>query len=582
MCLTCRARQQRLSLLEATLCPSSCPQTGIGMKKCDQACMSAECNWQGGTCVLEKMDRAGADALLPCNRQVCPLHAQTNAIMTDTGCWSSCLSGSCDWSRKLCVQPRGNILACPLMDAAAFAAIKDAHSGRIRAAENTIAPVFLTDGNSQGGFGRCSGPCRQPAAPPDASLLLGAGMVGTGALHLIPAGNATDPAGWVHVGINAHHVGDKPGLGFTVESWVKVPSTCSSVDRTFSFVVAGGDYAVALRGRREEGRTNASLSFFPLFFWTAAPSRQCLAGPQVMTASTGSIGDGPGSLQRNGKDGPVSCSWILFPGGSVGGFKEVTLIFTEFLLTAFDSLHVYSCFDSNCTSKSSKSQATTFKGSSVPPPFVSTTPVMLVILTQDQGFLPSGPGFTASFAGTPDLTSSLQANFWHHISLTVSTTGLAALWVNGTQQHAHQLLWDPVPSQNAMSVGIHSTSIGRGSPAWQNGGDFGYACLAVDELRFWTSERSATNISSSMYSRCASIADGQLAACYNFDEVSSAAGLDDFFADSSPNKISSAVAAHGSPYRPWCVNIDDDGQLKLNTEEVASPGTSICFFLLHS
>jgi len=327
-------------------------------------------------------------------------------------------------------------------------------------------------------------------------------MVGTGALHLIPAGNTTDPAGWVHVGINAHHVGDKPRLGFTVESWIKVPSTCSSVDRTFSFVVAGGDYAVALRGRREEDRTNVSLVFFPLFFWTAAPTSQCLAGPQVLTASTGSIGDGPGSLQRNGKDGPVSCSWILFPGGSVGGFKEVTLIFTEFLLTAFDSLHVYSCWDSNNTSKS---KATTFKGSAVPLPFMSTTPVMLVILMQDQGFLPTSPGFTASFAGTPDLSTSLQANFWHHISLTVSKTGLAALWVNGTQQHVHQLLWGPLPSQNAISVGKHSTAIGRGSPAWQDGGDVAYASLVVDELRFWTSERPATNISSNMYSRCGAI-----------------------------------------------------------------------------
>lgn len=565
----------RLSLLEARPCPSSCPQTGIGITHCDQACMSAECNWQGGMCVLGKMDRAGADALLPCNREKCPLRVQTNAIMTESGCWSSCLSGSCDWSRNLCRQPRGNLLACPLMDAAAFAAINDAHAGRIEAGENATAPIFLTDGNSQGGFGRCSGPCRQPAAPPDASLLLGAGMVGTGALHLIPAENTTDPAGWVHVGINAHHVKDKPGLGFTVESWIKVPSACHSVDRMFSFVVAGGDYAVALRGNR----TNTSLVFFPLFFWTAAPRRQCLAGPQVMTASTGSIGDGPGSLPRNGKDGPVLCSWILFPGGSVGGFKEVTLIFTEFLLTSHDSLDLYSCLDSNCTSKS---EATTFKGSRVPPPFVSTTPVMLVILTQDQGFLPSSPGFTASFAGTPGVLASLQANFWHHLSLTVSKRGLAALWVNGTQQHAHQLLWDPLPSQNAMLVGTHATAIGRGSPAWQDGGDFGYACLAVDELRFWTSERSAINISSSMYASCAAIADGQLAACYNFDQVSSAAGLDDFFADSSPNKISSVVAAHGSPYRPWCVNIDDDGQLKLDTEKTASPGKSICCFLLDS
>ena len=58
----------------------------------------------------------------------------------------------------------------------------------------------------------------------------------------------------------------------------------------------------------------------------------------------------------------TACTWILAPGGAGGGYQDVTLFFTEFLLTSRDSLHLYSCGDMNCTSKS---QGTMYRGNMV-------------------------------------------------------------------------------------------------------------------------------------------------------------------------------------------------------------------------
>ena len=58
-----------------------------------------------------------------------------------------------------------------------------------------------------------------------------------------------------------------------------------------------------------------------------------------------------------------------------------------------------------------------------------------------------------------------------------------------------------------------------------------------------------------------------LAACYSFDaaeKVDVAGAVDPFFLDSSRNGIRAFAAAHSSPHLPWCVNMDDDGVLKLD------------------
>jgi hypothetical protein len=406
--------------------------------------------------------------------------------------------------------------------------------------------------------------------------MLGAGIVGAGALRLLP--NASADAGWLYADLHTvdatRHVNGS-STSFTLEAWIRVPSACASAEDAiakFSFVLAGSDYAVALRGIQvqQDDATDTSLRvFWPLFFWTAAPPQQCVAGPLVLTSITGTIGDGPGMLARYGTEGPLSCSWILAPGGGGGGgFQDVTLFFTEFLLTSRDMLSLASCFDINCTSTT---EPEIFEGATVPPPFVSTTPVMRVTLTNYDDSSESSAGFTASFAGTPTLPSALPglvADDWHHVTLSVTASGNLSFIMNGTQQLAQQLPWIPTTMQNPLTRGSDATAIGRGASVWQNGGNFGQACLEVDELRLWTAPRTASDIANTMRAGCVSVASSapaQLAACYSFDAADDAIGGGPFFPDASQNQIPAFTAAHGPPHLPWCVNMDDGGKLRLDS-----------------
>ena len=87
----------------------------------------------------------------------------------------------------------------------------------------------------------------------------------------------------------------------------------------------------------------------------------------------------------------------------------------------------------------------------------------------------------------------------------------------------------------------------------------------MDELRFWTEARTASDIGATMTAGCQAVAAGAaghaLAACYSFD----AAGGTSSFTDASQNQIPALTAAHGSPHKPWCVNMDDAGELRLDT-----------------
>ena len=357
-----------------------------------------------------------------------------------------------------------------------------------------------------------------------------------------------------------------------VASW----STLGTIELQ-SFVLASTDYAVALR--EVVHGTSTALFFWPHFFWTSAPQQQCVTGPLVLTDSTGAIGDGPGLLARNEDEGPQSCSWILAPGGSGGGFQDVILFFTQFLLTQYDSLALASCWDINCKSVSAP---VIYTGASVPPRFESSTPVMLVNLTKDSGAWPSSAGFTASYAGTPVVTAAfpgLVANAWHHVAVSVSTSGRLSLIINGTQRLTQQLPWEQAPTQNPLTSGTRATAIGHGAPAWQDGGaqawmlqqDGELSQAHVDELRFWTKARTVSDIAAAMHLGCQALAAAAsrhtLRACYSFDaagEADGAGASDAFFLDSSRNGIRAFAAAHSSPHLPWCVNIDDDGMLKLD------------------
>ena len=351
-----------------------------------------------------------------------------------------------------------------------------------------------------------------------------------------------------------------------VASW----ETGGTITEPVSFVLSSTDYALAMREiDGQHGDTTARV-LWPIFFATTAPPQRCVEGPLVLTHSTGSIGDGPGLLTR-----PMSCSWILAPGGgNGGGFQGVMLFFTEFLLTSRDSLVLASCLDISCLSVTAE---TTLTGATLPRPFVSTTPAMLVrLVNEEEGAWVSSAGFTASYAGMPTLPEALRpglaVNVWHHIALSATANGSLSFVINGTQQLA-QLTWDPVPTQSPLTSGTDdSTAIGRGAPTWQKGGDFGYAGLEVDELRFWNEARTVSEIASVMHMGCQDIAavdSGQkLAACYSFDAKGATNGGENgaFFPDASKNQIPAFTAAPDAPYLPWCMNMDDDGEVRLEDQ----------------
>ena len=114
--------------------------------------------------------------------------------------------------------------------------------------------------------------------------------------------------------------------------------------------------------------THVMLLEYHLCSWTTAYTEQCSAKtPQLL--STGSIEDGQGQLLRLEIKDHLLSSWILTPGGQVGGFYEVTLIFTQFLLTSEDTGSVYSCFDINCMDLPT---ASTFKRNTVQAPLCRT------------------------------------------------------------------------------------------------------------------------------------------------------------------------------------------------------------------
>ncbi len=115
-----------LALLEAAACPTQCLSSHRDSGVCQDDCMSVPCNWDGGDCVTQRMDAAGAEAGQTCDREQCSIFWQTNAEAAPFGCTDACFTAACDWSRELCVEPRGNVRACPLIDAAAYASIKTA------------------------------------------------------------------------------------------------------------------------------------------------------------------------------------------------------------------------------------------------------------------------------------------------------------------------------------------------------------------------------------------------------------------------------------------------------------------------
>ena len=115
-----------LVLLEPVACPAKCASSSRGSGSCSHECMSLPCNWDDGDCVNTRMNAAGSAAGQVCDRETCSIFKQTNAEASVGGCSAGCFTAACDWGRDTCVEPRANVQACPLIDAAAYASIKTA------------------------------------------------------------------------------------------------------------------------------------------------------------------------------------------------------------------------------------------------------------------------------------------------------------------------------------------------------------------------------------------------------------------------------------------------------------------------
>jgi len=249
------------------------------------------------------------------------------------------------------------------------------------------------------------------------------------------------------------------------------------------------------------------------------------------------------------------CSWILTPGGQVGGFQEVTLIFTQFLLTSEDTVSVYSCFNMSTDLPT----ALTFKESTFPAPFMSNTGVVLVGLTRGLQTFATSAVFIALFAVTPLVSTGLQISVWHHIASTINPRGTYRMFMNGTQDRVDELSFETNSTNSALVGG--RLDLARGAPDWQDGVDFGCGCIAIDELRIWISARSSNDIMTNMLSGCV-IEDTRalFTVCYKFEEVSSSE-TGDFFAEVSQKYSLGLLAVSGALSLPWCINVDDQGEL---------------------
>ena len=140
-----------LALLEEAACSTQCSSSSRATGSCSPACMSSSCNWDGGDCVRQRMETAGKEAAQVCERgdsdavtmpqtnaTKCRIFDQTSAAQNSLGCEANCFTAACDWSRQLCVEPRANVQACELIDAAAYASIKTAQ-------RCCLAPMLLCD-----------------------------------------------------------------------------------------------------------------------------------------------------------------------------------------------------------------------------------------------------------------------------------------------------------------------------------------------------------------------------------------------------------------------------------------------------
>ena len=349
-----------------------------------------------------------------------------------------------------------------------------------------------------------------------------------------------------------------PNMSYTSETGVLVLTLVSDAGNGKGLEIKQNQI---FRGFEAEWSVTAAVHSSPLFFTTTPPTHQCSQIADMRTTSIGVIGDGPGSFH-----GLSSCSWIVAPGNGTG-FQDVTLFFTEFMLSEDDRLSLYSCSDILCVEKSA---ATSHSGGNVPASFTSSTPVLLVVLERLQTTRSgvSSVGFTASYAGTRASTM-LENGAWQHVAYVFNARGRVSLLIDGVTIFVEEIGYGVVPTA-PFSGSQFDTAIGGRSPDWQDGGTSGYLSALVDELRFWHTQRTAKEIAAQRFTQCDDKSLSQsldLVSCYDFDVILSAPHI---FRDSSRHQLHAFTASLHSPYLPWCENIDDNGILILDETKVAS------------
>jgi len=168
---------------------------------------------------------------------------KTNTVRLSDGFWHKYCTASCDWRRDLCIEKRGNVES-PLLDPAVCT------SNCRSQEEQDVGPLFLTGDTSQSDFGWCSSSCLPPAAPPNASAMMGVVMLGAGF-------DGADELLYASLR-DAVTVEIKETTVFTMEPWSQISHSCVAQD-SFASVPANNDYAVAIRGKYMDTSTDVML-----------------------------------------------------------------------------------------------------------------------------------------------------------------------------------------------------------------------------------------------------------------------------------------------------------------------------------
>lgn len=114
--------------------------------------LATGCSWDSGECSLN-FQRAGERGAQACDRAACPYKIEGDV---NEPCQSGCFEASCDFQQghPACAAILTEAAACPLFDAVTWQSL-------------SAVPdlVFVREGGTAAGYGRCNGACNQTPHP---------------------------------------------------------------------------------------------------------------------------------------------------------------------------------------------------------------------------------------------------------------------------------------------------------------------------------------------------------------------------------------------------------------------------------